>query len=191
MGHVYVVRSTKSHKVYVGKTENSLELRWYQHCQSARFGSKSRFAMAIRKYGHESFSIQPLFESDDPAELSEMEKYWIDKLQSSITKKGWNISLGGSGYPGKRSLETKTKQSRTHKEKWAKRTPEERRAIGQKIRATRIENDTYRYKKESTLKGRRYARFICEKCGLSISVTRKITHERSHSRLDEMFSRRE
>lgn len=141
MGFVYIIRSTESEKFYIGWTKNSLESRLYHHLQSARFGADTHLSRAIRLYGQETFSIEPLLESEDTQILLDKEVEMI--AQYKATELGWNINLGGDGRCDRpHTVETIEKMAETHRQTWATRTEEEKHAIGRKIREARKKNGT-------------------------------------------------
>ena len=96
MGYIYQIVNDVNEKVYVGKTELTIEQRWKQHLRdSKKENIKNRpLYKAINKYGEEHFHISVL-EECDTKDLSEREIYWIDKLESFT--KGYNATYGGDG----------------------------------------------------------------------------------------------
>jgi group I intron endonuclease len=94
MGFIYKITNQVNGKVYVGKTEFSVEVRWKQHiADSVKTRCKDRpLYRAMNKYGLSSFSIEVLEETD---KTEERELYWINLLQSY--SKGYNATKGGDG----------------------------------------------------------------------------------------------
>lgn len=92
--HIYEIVNDINDKVYIGKSERSLEKRFYDHCmESRRDRSKDRpLYRAMKKYGVDKFHIKLLEETDYP---EEREKYWIEQRGSYIN--GYNATLGGEG----------------------------------------------------------------------------------------------
>jgi GIY-YIG catalytic domain len=63
---VYLIYNTVNGKIYIGKTEKSLAVRWSGHCVAAfTMNSPYYIHRAIRKYGKEAFLITRL--SDAPS----------------------------------------------------------------------------------------------------------------------------
>lgn len=100
MGFIYKVTCKVNNKIYIGKTERTISIRWQQHCRSSFLESDGDynfpFHRAIRKYGKENFIIEEVEKIEDPKELTEREKYWINYYNSY--DEGYNASLGGDGH---------------------------------------------------------------------------------------------
>ena len=81
-------------KIYIGKTEFSLEKRFKEHCRDAlKESNRDRpLYRAMRKYGIENFRIELIEETSNP---EEREIYWIEQYGSF--KNGYNATLGGDG----------------------------------------------------------------------------------------------
>ena len=96
MSYIYKITNDVNNKAYIGKTENTIEKRFKEHCRDAfRFTNESRpLYSAMRKYGIEHFSVELVEETDNP---EEREKYWIEYFGSF--KNGYNATLGGDGKP--------------------------------------------------------------------------------------------
>lgn len=94
MAYIYQIVNDINQKIYVGKTEFSLEKRFKEHCSDAfrERNEKRPLYSAMRKYGIEHFHISLLEETDSP---EERETYWIERLGSF--KHGYNATLGGDG----------------------------------------------------------------------------------------------
>lgn len=94
MAYIYQIRNDINSKVYVGKTELSIEKRFREHCRDAfkeRCEKRPLYA-AMRKYGTEHFHVSQLEETDQP---EEKECEWIERLRSFKT--GYNATMGGDG----------------------------------------------------------------------------------------------
>lgn len=94
MAYIYQIINDINKKVYVGKTEFSIEKRFKEHCKDAfkERDEKRPLYSAMRKYGIEHFHIELLEETDNP---EEREIYWIERLKSFKT--GYNATQGGDG----------------------------------------------------------------------------------------------
>lgn len=110
---IYQIRHIESGRVYVGSAVNPRK-RWYQHSGSLRRGTHHcRYLQhAWNKYGADAFVfeiIEPVLFVED---LLVREQYWIDQLESSNPKKGFNTyAVAGSPTGTKASPETRAKQS--------------------------------------------------------------------------------
>lgn len=94
MAYIYKIVNDINGKIYIGKTEFSIEKRFKEHCQDAfrDRNEKRPLYAAMRKYGIEHFHIELIEETDNP---EEREIYWIEVLRSF--KNGYNATLGGDG----------------------------------------------------------------------------------------------
>lgn len=94
MAFIYLITNDINNKVYVGKTEADIFIRFKEHCRDAlRDRNKNRpLYSAMRKYGAEHFSIRVLEETNDP---EEREKFWIAYFNSYHI--GYNATSGGDG----------------------------------------------------------------------------------------------
>ena len=94
MAYIYKITNDINQKVYIGKTEFSIEKRFKEHCQDAfRNRNEQRpLYSAMRKYGVEHFQIELIEETKIP---EEREQYWI-KFYNSYHN-GYNATLGGDG----------------------------------------------------------------------------------------------
>lgn len=94
MAYIYQITNKLNNKVYIGKTEFSIEKRFKEHCKDAyREKNEHRpLYAAIRKYGVENFEITLIEETNNP---EEREIYWIEQKRSF--KNGYNATMGGDG----------------------------------------------------------------------------------------------
>ena len=94
MAYIYKITNTINGKMYIGKTEQTIEKRFQQHCSdSQREGMNNRpLYKAMRKYGVEFFSIEEIEQTEQP---EERETYWIEFY--GTFKNGYNATLGGDG----------------------------------------------------------------------------------------------
>ena len=94
MAYIYQITNDINQKIYVGKTDFSIEKRFKEHCRDAfrDRNEKRPLYAAMRKYGIEHFHISLLEETDNP---EEREKFWIEELGSF--KCGYNATIGGDG----------------------------------------------------------------------------------------------
>ena len=99
MGYIYKITCIPTNKIYIGKTESTVQKRWKDHCRSAFLESHSDynfpFHRAIRKYGINNFMIETLEKINDSEKLKVQEKYWIQFYDSY--NQGYNSTLGGDG----------------------------------------------------------------------------------------------
>lgn len=94
MAYIYKITNDINQKIYIGKTEKSLEKRFHEHYKDAYDKIKEHRPLyaAIRKYGIEHFHIELIEETFIP---EEREIYWIEYYQSF--KNGYNATRGGDG----------------------------------------------------------------------------------------------
>ena len=96
MSFIYKIINDINDKVYIGKTNATIQKRWQEHCYD--FGkdrNKNRpLYCAMNKYGIEHFKAEKIEECEyDIAE--EREIYWINYYNSYMN--GYNATLGGDG----------------------------------------------------------------------------------------------
>lgn len=94
MAYIYQITNNINGKIYIGKTERTIEERFKEHCYDAfkRKSEQRPLYFAMRKYGIDNFSISLLEETDNP---EEREVYWIEQKRSY--KYGYNATKGGDG----------------------------------------------------------------------------------------------
>ena len=93
MAFIYKITNDINQKVYIGKTERSIEERFKEHCRTyrqERCEKRSLYA-AMKKYGTEHFHVELIEETDNP---EEREQYWI-KFYNSYGSTGYNATMGG------------------------------------------------------------------------------------------------
>ena len=94
MAYIYQITNDINGKIYIGKTEFSIEKRFKEHCTDAfkDRNEKRPLYAAMRKYGVEHFHIELIEETDNP---EEREVFWIENKRSF--KNGYNATIGGDG----------------------------------------------------------------------------------------------
>ena len=94
MAYIYLITNRINGKVYVGKTEESIQKRFQEHCaDSKKERCKNRpLYRAMNKYGCENFTVSLLEETDQP-EIRE--EFWIEQKKSYYD--GYNATRGGDG----------------------------------------------------------------------------------------------
>ena len=96
MGYIYKIINDINDKVYIGKTVNSIEKRWKEHCFDSKKRSfeKRPLYNAMNKYGIEHFYIELVEECSEDI-LDNREIYWIEYYHSYSN--GYNATFGGEG----------------------------------------------------------------------------------------------
>lgn len=101
-GWIYIIRNIINRKVYIGQTHMGVKIRFQDHLSAARHGKDYVIGKAIRKYGEENFYVDILDEcfADDEKELTKLlnakETFWISFFNSTNSKFGYNMSIGGN-----------------------------------------------------------------------------------------------
>lgn len=98
MGYIYCITNKINGKQYVGKTENTIDERWREHCNDYQreHCEKRPLYDAMLKYGIDNFEIKELeYLKEGGKLLSDREIYWIKKLDTY--HKGYNATKGGDG----------------------------------------------------------------------------------------------
>ncbi len=95
MAKIYKITNVINGKMYIGKTERSIEERFRQHRKNTKKEDcKNRpLYRAMNKYGIENFKTELIEETGKP---EEREKYWI-KYYNTYGEAGYNVTLGGDG----------------------------------------------------------------------------------------------
>jgi group I intron endonuclease len=107
---IYKITNLVNGKVYIGKWQGSrVEDRWKEHVSDALSGMRRLFYSAIRKYGPTAFGLKTIYTAKTPDELSKMETFFILLHQSHKIENGYNMTLGGDGFRGPHTEETKAK----------------------------------------------------------------------------------
>ena len=96
MAYIYQIVNDINNKIYIGKTNLDIEIRFKQHCKDAQKSTEEHRPLyaAMHKYGIEHFHIELIEETDNP---EEREIYWIE--QKGSFKNGYNATKGGDGKP--------------------------------------------------------------------------------------------
>lgn len=92
MAYIYQITNDVNGKIYIGKTEQTIQKRFQEHCFERKRSPDRPLYRAMNKYGVEHFHIELLEETNNP---EEREVYWIEQKQSF--KNGYNATLGGDG----------------------------------------------------------------------------------------------
>ena len=94
MAYIYKITNDINGKIYIGKTYNSIEKRFKEHCNDRlkRKCEQRPLYFAMNKYGIEHFHIELIEETDEP---NEREIYWISYFDSYYN--GYNATKGGEG----------------------------------------------------------------------------------------------
>lgn len=96
MAYIYKITNLINNKCYIGKTLNTIQERWREHCSDykKRDEEKRPLYSAMNKYGIENFKIEEIEQCNEDI-INDREKYWIEYYGSF--KKGYNATLGGDG----------------------------------------------------------------------------------------------
>lgn len=94
MAYIYQIVNDVNGKIYIGKTERTIQERWGEHCRDylKHDCEKRPLYSAMKKYGLEHFHIELIEETSQP---EERECFWIE--QKGSFKNGYNATLGGDG----------------------------------------------------------------------------------------------
>ncbi len=125
-GYIYKISNTINGKVYIGKTEKTIEERWSKHLENAKELKRAREANphekkagthinnAINKYGSNAFNVNQEDVAYSKAELNEKERNWVKEYDSMNPDKGYNMTEGGEG--GRQSPEVIKKMTEINQE---------------------------------------------------------------------------
>jgi len=95
---IYRITNRINGKVYIGKTEKTVEDRWKKHVATAfKDGSPFYIHKAMRKYGVEAFQVEKLAIAVSLEELDQLEIKFIAQYRSNDPQFGYNMTTGGEG----------------------------------------------------------------------------------------------
>jgi group I intron endonuclease len=103
---IYKITNKVNGKIYIGSTKN-IKRRWKNHLNYLRRNAhpNNYLQNAWNKYGEENFEFE-IIEFVEEEKLLEREQYWIDKLNATDKKIGYNIALfAGSPMKGRKHTE--------------------------------------------------------------------------------------
>lgn len=149
---VYKLTAPNGHG-YIGITGKSVMSRWNWHIRDAKGGAKFALHCAMRKYGHETFSVETLCECVDAREAKVCERALIAAHGTfHLSGRDYNLTIGGDGNHGWKmsdetkkkigekskgripSAESRAKMSAAGKGRKIVRTPEHAAKIGAKLK---------------------------------------------------------
>ena len=98
MSYIYKITNKINGKIYIGKTNCTVEERWESHKRDSvkETLEKRPLYSAIRKYGIKNFLVETI-EECSLEDSSNREQYWIEFYGSF--KYGYNATIGGDGKP--------------------------------------------------------------------------------------------
>lgn len=133
---IYLLTNKVNGKIYVGKAiDFDRRIRVHSYAKS-----KGYIGNAIRKYGWENFSVSILENGNGltNSDLLRKEKEWIDKLNSSDRKVGYNLFTRGDPTGYKHTLQSRQNMSLAHignKHSWETRQKISQSLTGKKLSA--------------------------------------------------------
>lgn len=98
-GRIYKITNLVNGKIYVGQTIRPINIRFSNHVSQSK-AHEYPISKAIRKYGRENFKIDEIDNAFSKEELDEKEVAWIDELNSTNNKIGYNRHRGGQKHGG-------------------------------------------------------------------------------------------
>ena len=96
MNFIYKITNDINGKLYIGKTNRSIETRFQEHINFSKRAYKNRpLYDAMNKYGVNHFHIEQIDICETDEEASTKEIYWIAYYDTY--RYGYNATLGGEG----------------------------------------------------------------------------------------------
>lgn len=96
MNFIYKITNDINGKLYIGKTNRSIETRFQEHINFSKRAYKNRpLYDAMNKYGVNHFHIEQIDICETDEEASTKEIYWIAYYDTY--RHGYNATLGGDG----------------------------------------------------------------------------------------------
>lgn len=142
MYRIYRITNLINNKMYIGLTTTTVNQRWSVHKSEHR--SCPLLGRAIKKYGHENFKIEEIYNAFDEESMRIMEAEFI-QLNNTMKPNGYNLTCGGEYHitdpstSKKLSIaskkywdiqENKKKASERMIEQWNNETLKEKRSSG-------------------------------------------------------------
>lgn len=128
---IYIIKNFANDKIYIGKTERSVEERFREHLQESRHPNSPTYnyclSRAIRKYGENAFDVAVLAENVPIEKLDLVEAHYIDMYCSDSPKIGYNVSKGH--------------YDNSNVEKYRSIQPEENYETGSRVNTNNISNE--------------------------------------------------
>ena len=102
MNKIYKITNLVNHKVYIGKTQLSIEERFKEHVRDSRRECEEKRPLydAMNKYGVENFVIELIEDNISDEDINNKEQFYIKQYNSYIgfeNSNGYNATLGGDG----------------------------------------------------------------------------------------------
>lgn len=91
------IHITPSNKVYIGLTKQEPKIRW---SYGNKYKYNKHFYSAIKKYGWKNIKHEVLFDNLSKEEACKLEQQLIKMYNSTNSKYGYNISIGGEAPYG-------------------------------------------------------------------------------------------
>lgn len=96
--YIYKITNKINGKTYIGKTTQSIKVRFNEHMWDVRNRCNSYFHNALKKYGKDNFSLECLFECTSEQELTQKEIEVIKSYKDQGVHL-YNMTPGGEGVP--------------------------------------------------------------------------------------------
>lgn len=130
---IYLYTNTINNKKYIGLTKRALSKRHFDHVKQARQGNNRPFYRAIRKYGMDTFTLEPIACCLTLETAKEAEEALIRQHRSFIEEHGYNLTHGGEGRFFTKE-ETENIRKRMTGDKNPMKRPEVAKAVADKLR---------------------------------------------------------
>lgn len=180
---VYCIKNKINDKVYVGVTSKSIKLRFSWHIRDSKCGKPKKLYDAMRELGHENFFVEFLAECDSSS-VKQTEEHYIkmfnsyengyngSKLSGGIhehseeTRKKLSEKAKGRNFPP----EVRKKLSNSNREAWSKKTEEELKEFGNKMRVInsgRVHSEQQNMMHSQIMQGRKHSQETIAKMSAS------------------------
>lgn len=117
---IYKILCSENGKMYVGYTGKTVEERFKNHLDNARWDRKTALYDAIRVYGESCFSVEFVMDCETHEQACAEERRIIAELNSMLPN-GYNMTAGGDGVPLSPELHKKAgdkKRGRFTEKQW-------------------------------------------------------------------------
>jgi group I intron endonuclease len=114
---IYKITNNINGKVYIGRTTQTIQKRWFVHQCHAKYDytknkktvEKTYLASAMKKYGVSNFTIKELDVAESFNHMVFLERFYINYFNSIDPKYGYNLVIDSYGCGSDEPINTRTK----------------------------------------------------------------------------------
>lgn len=143
---IYKITNKVNGKIYIGYTSLTVERRWEEHCNSAKYNTTNQVLhRAIRKYGAENFFLSELTRCTTKTLALDVERQMIKEYKTNMlvypSGNGYNMTDGGDGGNGYKHTEETIELLRENGKRY-RHSEESKQKISMANRGKKLSNET-------------------------------------------------